>query len=476
MASPDREQLFGRPRDVRWDLNNATRSQLVLWSRELEENGGIYVALVGLFEKFTVGANGLQFIPNSSDTAWNQKARDWWTGWERVCDLTSLQHFGTIQNLIARTWFKDGEIFILKTYGRDRDGVKRPRIQLIECQRVRSPASLPLPQRIFDGVEVNDIGRPVAYWISSGLDDKVVTRVDAANVVHIFEPVRANQYRGIPIPYAVLNDIIDYRQLMAYEMLKAKDNADTSRVFKTNTGDVPAGQVFKSKFNDAGTTNTGAATVESRTRYLEKATGAKIIGLLPNEEMAEHVSSGVSAGTQYQHEEVLSVICAGVEISKQLVMPSSMQGTVVRADLDSCAMSFRCRSAFLANALAYIYRWALTEAIYANENGLGVNVPDDYLKVTARPPRAPNVDVGRNSAAIIAEIKAGLRTYEGTIGEMGGDWREVFTQKGQELAFAAEVEKKFTLPAGAILESMMETLVDTAEIEAATAQTIQIAA
>jgi hypothetical protein len=467
MYSPDREQLFGRPRDIRWDLNNATRSQLVLWSRELEENNGIYNKLLDLFEQYTVGPKGLQFIPNTSDTEWNRKAREWWTGWERVCDLTSLQHFGTIQSLIARTWFKDGEIFILKTYGRDRDGVRRPRIQLIECQRVRSPLSPPLPLRIFDGVEVNDIGRPVAYWISSGLDDKDVVRVDAANIVHVFEPTRANQYRGIPIPYPVMNDMIDLRQLQGYEMLKAKDNANTSRVFKTNTGDVPPGQVMQAKFSAAGTTNTGAATVEARTRYLEKATGATIIGLLPNEEMADHVSSGISAGSQYQHDYMLSQICAGVGISKLLVFPSSMQGTVVRADLDTCNQFFRSRSEVIANAVMLIYQWALGEAIFANENGLGINVPSDYRKVTVRPPRSPNVDVGRNSSALIAEYAAGWRTLEGICGEMGEDWVEVLRQRASELKAAKDIETEFELPAGSLIESALETLATTAEIDAA---------
>lgn len=467
MYSPDREQLFGRPRDIRWDLNNATRSQLVLWSRELEENNGIYNKLLDLFEQYTVGPKGLQFIPNSSDTAWNRKAREWWTGWERVCDLTSLQHFGTIQSLIARTWFKDGEVFILKTYGRDRDGVKRPRIQLIECHRVRSPMAPPLPTRIFDGVEVNEIGRPVAYWISSGLDDKEVVRVDAANIVHVFEPTRANQYRGIPIPYPVLNDMVDLQQLQGYEKLKAKDNADVSRVFKTNSGEVPAGQVRQAKFSDAGTTNTGAATQEARTRYYEKATGGKVIALLPNEEMDEHRFEGVSAGSQYQHEYMLSQICAGVGISKLLVFPSSMQGTVVRADLDTCNQFFRSRSEVIANAVMLIYQWALGEAIFANEAGVGVGIPADYRKVTVRPPRSPNVDVGRNSSALIAEYSAGWRTLEGICGEMGEDWVAVLRQRAQELATAKAIETEFDIPAGSLIESALQTLATTAEIAAA---------
>lgn len=456
--SPDRTALWGSPKDVRYDLTSAARSQLVLWSREMEQNSGVYQKLCDLFEQYTTGSKGLQFIPASADPEWNKTAREWWTGWERFCDLTSLQHFSTLQSLCARLWFMDGEVFILKTYGRDVDGVKRPRVQLIESHRVCNPNKKIEGAIIIDGVELNNIGRPIAYWVKTGIEGKDFTRVNAAEIVHIFEPTRANQYRGLPHCYAVLNDLIDLDQLQAYEMLKAKENARTAKIVKTRNADVPPGEARKQRFSEIATSNTGANTTEKRVRDLDKAFGGEVVGIYHDEMYEEHRSESPSAGTQYHWDYLLSKICAGIGISKLLVFPFSVQGTVVRADLDTCAGFFRSRSEVLSNAFQLIYQWALGEAIFANENGIGDNVPKDYRRVKVRPPRSPNVDIGRNSNALISEYEAGWRTLEGICGEMGEDWSEVLLERAKELTLASDIEKQFNLPPGSLIANALNTL------------------
>ena len=472
--SPDRTALYGIPRDVRYDLYSADRSQLVLWSREMEQNSGVYQKLCDLFEQYTTGPKGLQFIPTTSASDWNKLAREWWTGWERFCDLTSLQHFSAVQSLCARLWFMDGEVFILKTYGRDVAGRRRPRIQVIESHRVCSPyqrAAGSISPNIVDGVELNDIGRPVAYWVKTGLDGKEHVRIDAANIVHIFEPSRANQYRGLPHCYAVLNDLIDLDQLQRYEMLKAKENARTAKVVKTRNAEVPPGETRKTRFSDAGTTNTGAVTTEQRVRDLDKAFGGEVVGIYADEMYEEHRSESPTAGTQYHWDYLISKICAGIGISKLLVFPFSVQGTVVRADLDTCAGFFRARSEVLSNAFQLIYQWALDEAIFANENDLSFGRPLDYRRVKVRPPRSPNVDVGRNSSALIAEYEAGWRTLEGIYGEMGEDWVEGLTQRAVEWDEARNLEIQFKLPPGSLIANALATLQTGAQIKQSTNQT-----
>jgi lambda family phage portal protein len=464
--SPDRTQLYGFPRDIRFDLQSADRNQLVLWSREMEQNNGVFQKLCDLFEQYTAGAKGLQFIPASSDTDWNKKARYFWTGWERYADLVTRQHFSTIQTLCARLWFVDGEVFILKTYGKDVNGVRRPRIQIIESHRVCSPAGQfdkASENQIYDGVEVNGIGRPVAYWVRSGKPGDQPARILAEDVVHIFEPSRANQYRGLPICYAVLNDLIDLDQLQTLEMLKAKENARTAKVVKTRNGEAPINEVRKMRYTDSGTTNTGASTQEARVRYLDKAFGGEITAIYPDEQYEEHRSESPSAGTQYHWDYLLSKICAGVGISKLLVFPFSVQGTVVRADLDTCAQFFRSRSEILSNAFQQIYQWVIDEAIFSNSNGIGAKVPSDYRRVKVRPPRSPNVDVGRNSNALISEYAAGWRTLESICGEMGEDYVEVLTQRAKEVSEARDIETEFNLPPGSLIKNVLDTLTSHAD-------------
>lgn len=452
--NPDRTQLTGRPRDIHYDLRNATRSQLVLWSREMEQNNGIYQKLCDLFEQYTVGARGLQFIPSSSDQQWNEKARAWWVQWETVCDLVTLQSFATIQSLVARMWFVDGEVFIVKTYGRDVDGVKRPRIQLVESHRVRSPDKMPDGKTIVDGIELNLIGRPVAYWIEEGFEKTELVRIPAQFVVHVVEPSRVNQLRGIPLCHAVLNDLIDLQDLQRFEMLKAKENARTAKVVKTKDGSVPVTEFRSKRFSETTTLASGSSTTESRVRHLDKALGGEVIALYPEETYEEHRSETPSAGTQYHWDYLLSKICAGIGISKLLVFPYGMQGTVVRADLDSSAAFFRSRSESIANALLHVWRWVMSEAIYSDVNL--ASAPEDWRRVSVRPPRTPNVDVGRNSQALLSELGAGIRTFEDVCSEMGFDWRERLRQKAAEAAYVKALCKEFDIDASQISSVLVD--------------------
>ena len=173
--------------DARFDADGATRSELVRKSRYFERNSALMNAFCDRFEQFTVGSNGLQLTPASTDEEWNLRAMEWWSEWCQFPDLTSLQPLSSIQSLIARTWFVDGEVFILKT-----KGSSMPRIQLIESHRVGTP-----PRQwdqegrlLVDGVEMDKRGRPAAYWVRDGFDFEDYRRIPAESIIHVFEPPR----------------------------------------------------------------------------------------------------------------------------------------------------------------------------------------------------------------------------------------------------------------------------------------------
>jgi capsid protein len=65
--------------------------------------------------------------------------------------------------------------------------------------------------------------------------------------------------------------------------------------------------------------------------------------------------------------------------------------------------------------------------------------PPDFLRCTVRAPRSVKVDVGYDSAAVIAELKAGIRTMESICAPMGEDWRNVMRQSAAEAAFVQQL-------------------------------------
>ena len=60
-------------------------------------------------------------------------------------------------------------------------------------------------------------------------------------------------------------------------------------------------------------------------------------------------------------------------------------------------------------------------------------------------PRSPNVDVGRNSAAQLAELEAGIVTYDEVYGARGLDWRSALEAKAQQALFVRQLADKYGL-------------------------------
>jgi capsid protein len=98
--------------------------------------------------------------------------------------------------------------------------------------------------------------------------------------------------------------------------------------------------------------------------------------------------------------------------------------------------------------------WAVLNEVEASDP------PADgsWRNFTCRAPRSFNVDVGRNSTALIEEYKAGWRTLEGICGEMGEDWVQTLKQRAREMARAAAIEQEFGVLPGSLIAAQLETM------------------
>lgn len=461
--SPRRSTLPGWVQDARFDADQMTRLEIVRKARYFERNSALVNRLADLFEQYTVGPCGLKFIPASSDQEWNARAAVWWEGWSKYCDLSSLQTFGTVQSLCARSWAIDGEVFIVKTYGKPRPKQQSyPRIQLVETHRVKTPAGMYGDPKIIDGIQVDERGRPAIYWVDQGdgAIEENFKGVPSDQIVHVGEPSRPGMLRYLPLLYPVLNDLHDLDDLQMLEMDAAKEAAQTTSVIKTKSGELSAEDFRRVRFlNDSATQGTSGGSAKERSQYYEDVFRGRVKVLRNGDDYAQHASARPSIVTQDYWDRIESKVCAGFGISKLLVYPWSMQGTVTRADLDVAATFFRSRSAVLAYKFTEIWQWVMGWAV---QNVLELaDPPADWRKVTVRPPRSVNVDVGRNATALIAEYEAGWRTLEEICAELGNDWREVLRQRGVERAAAREVEQEFGLSTGELIGAALEAIKQT---------------
>ena len=201
---------------------------LVRRARDLCRNNAYARAACDAFSANVVGAgikpsSLLRSRPQREDL---QRA---WLEWTDVADADGLTDFYGLQALAARALFEAGECFIRIRERRPGDGLDVP-IQLQMLEAEMCPWELnrqePTGTAIRRGIEVNAIGRRVAYWfhrrhpgdstefMQSSAGDFYV-RVPASQVIHLYNPLRPGQLRGVPwltpsmIPLKILGDYDD---------------------------------------------------------------------------------------------------------------------------------------------------------------------------------------------------------------------------------------------------------------------------
>ena len=132
-----------------------------------------------------------------------------WKGWTEECDADGRTNFYGLQHLVGLALFEAGEIFVRIRPRRPSQRLPIPfQLQLLEAEMLDPTYQLELSNGhvIRNGIELNQIGRRVAYWfwkqhpgdktLLSGHGTRV--RVPARNVLHIFQAKRAGQLRGVP--------------------------------------------------------------------------------------------------------------------------------------------------------------------------------------------------------------------------------------------------------------------------------------
>lgn len=413
------------------DLTPEVRREIIRKVTHWEQNNAIVNRLCDVFEQYVVGT-GLVLTPCSEDEEWNQRSKTRWDEWCKFPDISSRQNFCTLQGLIARLWFLHGEVFILKTKGES----GRFRIQIIESIRVHTPPNLKEleGQTICDGVQIDRNGRPIAYWIKETIgEEERFTPYSADQVIHVFEPSRANQYRGISFFHAVLGDIHDLDDLQLLEQQVAKKLSTMGAIVYNESGEASdVDRLRRERFRDT-TQGTTIDVERERSQYYKSELGAKTVYAKRGDKIEIPLPDRPGVAQREHWDYLTSKICAGVGITKQLVFPWSMQGTVVRADLDNAAAFFRSRSAMMA--------WVVNEIFIAHcqRDAELQERPTDWTSTSIRSPRAVNVDVGRNSSAMLAELEAGATTFEQIYAPLGLDWRQQLRQRAREIAYINKV-------------------------------------
>lgn len=175
-------------------------------SREAARNNGYAKGLIDKLVTNLVGT-GIKPLSQATDPEFRKTAQRLWAQWTDESDAAGLFDWYGLQSLIVRGWLEAGEIFIRLRPRLAADGLSVPlQLEVIEpelCPYTYSGQSA-FGNRIRAGIEFDGIGRRIAYYFHPSrpeLDDfnsAELRRVPAELVIHLYDPLRAGQLRGLP--------------------------------------------------------------------------------------------------------------------------------------------------------------------------------------------------------------------------------------------------------------------------------------
>lgn len=230
-----------------------------------------------------------QVLGMSADAAkeWQRKAEAefrLWAGDKRNCDALGMNNFGCLQQLGLKSWLLSGDVFpLLKHYKRTHLNPYSLRVHLVEADRISTPAEYgggvtssgyiegKVPEgkpgaghKIYDGVEVDENGLVVAYYIRNTYPFEYVTedvkwtrvevygkRTGLPNILHVMDSERPDQYRGVPYLAPVIETLLQLRRYTESELMAAlvqsfftawiETETDQSQIPFNETGPVDMG-------------------------------------------------------------------------------------------------------------------------------------------------------------------------------------------------------------------------------------------
>lgn len=211
-------------------------------ARHLERDHDISRNALNILVQNTVGS-GIDILPaprkpgGKVDRGLAWELRELFDEWWDRPEVTWRHDYGKAQQLLARSWFRDGEVLYQSLAGPVaylEHGTRIPfSIELLEADLL--PLDFNDPKRnIRQGVELNAWGRAVAYHILKGHpgDPDVwlpeTKRVPAESIRHLALIDRIHQVRGLSVFASVIARLEDIKDYEDSERIAAKVAASLS--------------------------------------------------------------------------------------------------------------------------------------------------------------------------------------------------------------------------------------------------------
>lgn len=232
--------------------------QLRAHSRHLDQNNPYMRAFLRIMETQVVGPKGftlqsrLRTKAGASFEPYNTNLENAFARWAQrgTCTVDGKNSFLAASRMVSRSLALDGEVFIREVVGADNAfgyGLQFIDPDLLDHTFNREPSQG--YNAIVMGVELDRFGKPVAYhftdtsvaWRQSYPWGGSKIRIPASEIIHIFDPERCNQTRGVPHAAPVMYLMAMLGSTWESEVAAARYEAERVAVLQSKTGELTDG-------------------------------------------------------------------------------------------------------------------------------------------------------------------------------------------------------------------------------------------
>jgi lambda family phage portal protein len=434
-------------------------------SRDLGRNNGLMSGAMQTYRDNIVGAV-LRAVPmpDYQLLGWKlDQAHEWSRStaarFRSYADSTECDA-GRELNLLGITWqaltgaFGNGDALGLPMWLPRGDANWATRIMMVEADRLRTPPELMFRADIRGGVERDEYGAPVAYYVlkrhpgdflsgtyvgNASIDPLAYDRIPAftpwgrRRVIHLFDKERTGQSRGKPIVAAVMRE---FHMLGKYEGNELQASVASSLVaafLESNLDQKSAEELF----GEEDTVRESWEKSVKQARGIRNLKGAAMIPLPAGAKVTGFAPSRPNAAFEAFVLAVLRHIAAGLNLPYEVLAKdfSRTNYSSARAALLEAWRFFLGRRRWVTDYwLRPIYELWLEEAVNAGV----IDAPDFYTNRYAYT-RCRFIFGGKGWVDPVKEVQAaairldvGVSTLENECAEQGLDYEEVLDQLALE--------------------------------------------
>ena len=437
-------------------------AMLTARSRDLIRNHGIAAGAEQTQTDNIVGTGfRLSSIPDyralGRDKEWSE---EWSTGVEskwrayantREFDAAHCLTFDGLTQQIFRGGFMNGEALALPLWMPSDATPYSTKFQVIEADRLSNPWGQTNTDRLRGGIEIDQYGRPLAYWIRKAHPGDVYLgfapyaaqwdRVPAETawgrprVIHVHDKERSGQNRSKPALSSVLMQFKMFDHYTRTELQAAIVNAMIAAFIETPMGPDQITEMFG---GDVGSPEF-AKYMAAKNEYTAPLKGGAIIPVFPGDKLSPFTPSRPAANFDPFTVSVLRHIAAGLNMPYELLTKDwsrSTYSSARAASLESWRFFTSRRKWLTEYWCTPAYEIWLEEAVNLGE----VEAPGFYEARYAYS-RCKWIGAGRGwvdpvKEAEAAQVRMGanLSSLEDECAEQGKDWEEVLEQRAAEFA------------------------------------------